>query len=65
MKDKRKNNDPERKREVNSHLSLEEEIIEALKKKNEQIASGEEQPDDNVNKGKTSGGFDEWSVSWP
>lgn len=65
MKDNSKNNNLKKQGEVNSDLSLEQEIIKTLEKKNKQIESGEVQPDDNVSKGKTSGGFDEWSASWP
>jgi len=65
MKDNSKNKDHKKQGEENTELSLEEEIIKALEKKNEQIKNGEEQPDDEVGKGKRTGGFDEWSVSWP
>jgi hypothetical protein len=65
MKNNNKNKDPKEQGEESSDLSLEEEIIKALEKKNEQIKSGEQQQDHGVSKGKISGGFDEWSVSWP
>ncbi|MDQ0966701.1 hypothetical protein QFZ20_002104 [Flavobacterium sp. W4I14] len=64
MKDNGKNKDHKKQGEENCALSLEEEIIKALEKKNEQIESGEQQ-DHTDNKGKKSSGFDEWSVSWP
>jgi len=65
MKDNSKNKDRKKQGEENTALSPEEAIIKALEKKNEQIKSGEEQPDPGVGKGKRTGGFDEWSVSWP
>jgi len=65
MKDKSKTKDHRKQVVESSDFSLEEEIIKVLEKKNEQIKSGKEQPDQGGNKGKRTGGFDEWSVSWP
>lgn len=51
----------------NERSSLEEEIITALKEKNEEIKSGKVSDNENESnkKGNKSSGFDEWSVSWP
>jgi hypothetical protein len=65
MKDNSKNKDHKKQEEENSDLSLEEEIVKALEKKNEQIKSGVEQVDQSGSKNKGSMGFDERSVSWP
>jgi hypothetical protein len=65
MKDNSKNKDHKKQGEENSDLSLEEEIVKALEKKNEQIKSGAEQRDQSGSKNKGSMGFDERSVSWP
>ncbi|RYD71690.1 MAG: hypothetical protein EOP55_20130 [Sphingobacteriales bacterium] len=46
--------------------SLEQELIEALAQKNEDIKSGNTPTDKGeADEDKKSGGFDKWSVSWP
>ena len=65
MKDNSKNKDHKKQGEENSDLSIEEEIVKTLQKKNEQIKSGAEQTDQIGSKEKGSNGFDEQSVSWP
>jgi hypothetical protein len=65
MKDNSKNKERKKQEEENSSLSLEDEIVKTLQKKNEQIKSGAEQTDQSGSKDKGSMGFDERSVSWP
>ncbi|MDQ0638471.1 hypothetical protein QF042_002036 [Pedobacter sp. W3I1] len=51
----------------NEKSSLEEEIITALKEKNEAIKSvkNSDHESQGSKKDNQSSGFDEWSVSWP
>ncbi|CAH0126515.1 MULTISPECIES: hypothetical protein [unclassified Pedobacter] len=65
MKDNKKNKGPKKQEKENSNLSLEDEIVKTLQKKNEQIKSGAEQIDQSESKDKGSMGFDKQSVSWP
>ena len=64
MKDNSKNKEPKKQEGENSNLSLQDEIIKTLQKKNEQ-KSGAEQTDQSGSKDKGSSGSDEQSVSWP
>jgi len=65
MKDNSKNKERKKQEGENSNLSLQDEIVKTLQKKNEQIKSGAEQTDQSGSKDKGSMGFDKQSVSWP
>jgi hypothetical protein len=64
MKDNSKNKERKKQEEENSSLSLQDEIVKTLQKKNEQ-KNGAEQTDQSGSKNKGSMGFDKQSVSWP
>lgn len=65
MENNSKKNKPQ-SREITKNSSLEEEIIKGLKERNESIRSGNVTEEDRSSKDDNkSGGFYEWSVSWP
>jgi hypothetical protein len=49
------------------NVSLQDEVLKALERKNREIRNSpdEQRPEKQSGEGDSTGGFDEWSVSWP